>query len=66
MPSAWSLGGTFALAATVAAAAAVADPAVASTSRIARRPIDWKLKERASVTDAGKLAGQTFDYVIVG
>ncbi|GAA5906271.1 GMC family oxidoreductase [Sporobolomyces salmoneus] len=38
----------------------------ASTSALEKQPIDWKLKERATVTDSNALAGQTFDYVIVG
>ncbi|BGP46470.1 hypothetical protein JCM10450v2_002315 [Rhodotorula kratochvilovae] len=31
-----------------------------------RRSADWQLKKRATTTDAAQLAGQTFDYVVVG
>ncbi|POY72705.1 hypothetical protein BMF94_4535 [Rhodotorula taiwanensis] len=60
MPSPWSLGVAVALAASAASAAEL------PTNRIARQPVDWRLKERSTVTDATALAGQTFDYVIVG
>ncbi|GAA5862628.1 hypothetical protein JCM3774_001083 [Rhodotorula dairenensis] len=70
MPSAWSIGTAIALAASAAAASSAAVAAGSSSdvapTRIARQPIDWKLKERSSVTNANALAGQTFDYVIVG
>ncbi|GAA5976406.1 hypothetical protein JCM10908_005488 [Rhodotorula pacifica] len=67
MPSAWSLGTALALAASVAASPAGSSSfEVAVSKRIVRQPIDWKLKERSSVTNANALAGQTFDYVIVG
>lgn len=67
MLSAWSIGTAVALAASVAAASPAAAPVSdVAPQRIARQPIDWKLKERSSVTNANALAGQTFDYVIVG
>ncbi|GAA6053831.1 hypothetical protein JCM3770_004740 [Rhodotorula araucariae] len=31
-----------------------------------RRSADWQLKKRQTSTDAAQLAGQTFDYVVVG
>ncbi|GAA5982892.1 hypothetical protein JCM5350_001544 [Sporobolomyces pararoseus] len=37
-----------------------------ASSSIEKQPIDWKLKQRSTVTDSNVLAGQTFDYVIVG
>lgn len=67
MPSAWSIGTAVALAASLAAASPAAPPSSdVATQRFARQPIDWKLKQRSSVTNANALAGQTFDYVIVG
>ncbi|GAA5936260.1 uncharacterized protein JCM15063_002761 [Sporobolomyces koalae] len=40
--------------------------AVASASSLTKQPLDWRLKARSTVTDYASLAGQTFDYVIVG
>ncbi|GAA5921451.1 hypothetical protein JCM3775_003055 [Rhodotorula graminis] len=39
---------------------------VAGTALERRADHDWRLRKRATTTDAAQLAGQTFDYVIVG
>ncbi|GAA6062424.1 hypothetical protein JCM10212_006059 [Sporobolomyces blumeae] len=51
--------------AALASVATLASSAVA-TAHVVKQPIDWRLKERSTVTDASSLADQTFDYVIVG
>lgn len=62
----------------VAAAAAAVVPLGAQASVVSssqpldgaalqrRADSDWRLRKRATTTDAAQLAGQTFDYVIVG
>ncbi|GAA5847460.1 hypothetical protein JCM5353_005428 [Sporobolomyces roseus] len=50
----------------VATAVGLLSSLAAASSSAEKSPLDWRLKERSTVTDAATLADQTFDYVIVG